>query len=437
MPRGSLGWICGGVFLEHNITEVIVRLIYQLAIIIVAAKLSGEICFRFLKVPPVLGELVAGIIIGPFALGGITFGYGIGPFFPKPESFFLTTGGIPVSTELYAVAQIAAIILLFAAGLETNFRKFLKYAGPATLVGLGGVALPFFFGVWLTVLFGFADAFGDPAALFIGAILTASSIGITARVLGELRKLDSPEGVTVIAACVLDDVLGILILTIVVSIAGAGAVSLAGIGFIAFKAVGFWFALMIVGFFASKHISKFLDSFKVQGSEIALAIALAFLGAGLAESFGLAMIIGAYTIGLALSNTELAKRLEDDIMGIYHSLVPVFFVVMGMLVDLSAMQGALVFGLVITLAAIVGKVAGAGVPAFITGFNILGASRIGIGMLPRGEVALIIAGIGLTSGVIDRELFGVCILMTVITTLIAPVLLVRLFKNGNKGVRGA
>jgi Kef-type K+ transport system membrane component KefB len=420
--------------LEHNITEVVVRLVYQLAIILIAAKIGGEFCLRYLKIPSVLGELVAGIIIGPFALGGVAFG-GIGPFFPKPEGFSVSSVGIPLSSELYSVAQIAAIILLFAAGLETNLRQFLKYAGPASLIGAGGVALPFFLGVWLTVLFGFADGFGDPRALFMGAILTASSLGITARVLGEMRRLDSPEGVTVIAACVLDDVLGILILTIVVSMAGSGMISLMDVGLIGAKAVGFWIALMGIGIMLSKHISRFFNSFRVPGSAIALTLALAFLAAGLAESFGLAMIIGAYTIGLALSDTKLAKRLEESIAAVYDALVPVFFVVMGMLVDLSAMEGVLVFGIVITLAAIVGKVAGAGLPALGVGFNLLGAARIGVGMLPRGEVALIIAGIGLASGVIDRDLFGVCIMMTVITTLMAPILLGPLFKNSDQGRR--
>ena len=422
--------------MEQDITEVVVRLVYQLAIILLAAKLAGEVCLRFLKIPPVLGELVAGIIIGPFALGGITV-EGIGPLFPMPEGLAGTGGSIPLSHELYSFAQVAAIVLLFAAGLETNLRQFLRYAGPASLVALGGVVVPFVLGLWATVAFGFADGFGDPKALFMGAILTATSVGITARVLSDLRRLDSPEGVTIIAAAVVDDVLGILALTVVVGIKASGNVSLPEIGFIGAKAVGFWLALMGFGILLSKPISRVIDSFKVPGASIALSLALAFLAAGLAESFGLAMIIGAYTIGLALSNTSLAQRLEEPIGAVYNALVPVFFVAMGMLVDLSAVQGALVLGVVMTLLAVVGKVLGSGLPALAAGFNLRGAARVGIGMLPRGEVALIIAGIGLSRGVIDADLFGVSIMMTVVTTLVAPILLVPLFQHGGSGRRGA
>ena len=421
--------------MEQDITEVVVRLVYQLAIILIAAKVAGEVCLRYLRIPPVLGELVVGIVIGPLALGAVTVG-DIGPLFPKPEGFVMADGGIPLSTELYSIAQIAAIVLLFAAGLETNLRQFLRYAGPASLVAVGGVVLPFVLGVSATVFFGFADGFDDTKALFIGAIMTATSVGITARVLGDMRRLDSPEGVTVIAAAVVDDVVGILILTVVVSMAASDTVSLAEIGIIGVKAVGFWLALISVGLLLSKPIARLLNSFRVAGAGIALALALAFLAAGLAESFGLAMIIGAYTIGLALSNTTLAQRLEEPIAAVYHALVPVFFVVMGMLVDLSAMQSALAFGVVLTLLAVVGKVAGAGLPALGAGFNLLGAARVGIGMLPRGEVALIIAGIGLARGVIDSELFGVAIMMTVVTTLVAPILLVPLFQRGGSGRRG-
>ncbi|MFC1935854.1 cation:proton antiporter [Chloroflexota bacterium] len=421
--------------MEHDVTEVVVRLIYQLAIILLAAKVGGEVCFRYLKVPPVLGELVAGIIIGPFALGGLVLG-DIGPLFPKPPGFSETAGGIPLSTELYSIAQIAAVVLLFTAGLETNLRQFLRYAGPASLVALGGVVLPFVFGVWATVLFGFADGLADPKALFMGAILTATSVGITARVLSDLRRLDSPEGVTVIAAAVVDDVLGVLILTVVVGMSASGSFSLSEVGIIGAKAVGFWLSLIVLGILLSKHISRVFESFRVAGAGIALSLALAFLAAGLAESFGLAMIIGAYSIGLALSNTTLAERLEEPLTAVYHALVPIFFVAMGMLVDLSAVQGALVFGLVVTLLAVVSKVAGSGLPALGAGFNLLGASRVGVGMLPRGEVALIIAGIGLTRGVVDADLFGVSIMMTVVTTLVAPILLVPLFQRGGSGRRG-
>ena len=357
--------------MEHA-AEQITRLVFQLAIILAAAKLAGEVFERFLRTPAVLGELAAGIIIGPFALGGIDLP-GVGPLFETIAEG--TEGGfvIPVSEGLWSIAQVGSIVLLFVAGLETDLRQFLKYARPASIVAAGGVILPFVFGVVLTVAFGFADDFSDPTALFIGAVLTATSIGITVRVLGDLRQLSTPEGVTVLGAAVLDDVLGILTLTIVVGLAAdAGEFSAGSIGFVAFKTIGFWLALTVIGILLSKHISNLFDRFRVSGAALALALALAFLAAGLAESFGLAMIIGAFSIGLALSGTELARSLDEPMRAVYAALVPIFFVVMGMLVDVTSLGGVWAFGLVLTAFAVIGKVAGSGVPALFAGFNRVG-----------------------------------------------------------------
>ena len=419
--------------MEETLTHAVVRLVFQLALILLAAKIGGEICIRYLRVPPVLGELVVGIIIGPFALGAVVLG-GLGPLFPIPSSDH-GGGAIPLSPELYSIATVASIILLFAAGIETNLRQFLKYAGPASLVALGGLVVPFVLGVVATTAFGFAATWTSPEALFMGAIMTATSVGITARVLTDLHRLESPEGVTVIAAAVVDDVIGIMVLTIIVGMNAAGGVSLANVAFIGGKALAFWFGLMAVGILLSNVISRIVGSFKVEGAKIALAIAIALFAAGLAESFGLAMIIGAYSVGLALSNTRLARELETQISSVYNALVPIFFVSMGMLVDVSVMGAGLMFGLVLTSLAIVGKVVGSGVPGLLTGFNLMGATRVGVGMMPRGEVALIVAGVGLSQGVIGQNLFGVSILMTLATTLLAPILLVPLFKDKRTGRR--
>jgi Kef-type K+ transport system membrane component KefB len=339
---------------------------------------------------------------------------------------------------LFSVSQIAAVVLLFAAGLETDLKQFLRYAGPATAVAVGGAVLPFLFGVGATLLFKPAGLSGDPllySALFIGAVMTATSVGITARVLSDMQKLDTSEGVTVLAAAVVDDVIGILVLTVVVGISAGDGLSVGGVGLIGAKAIGFWLALMVGGILGAQYISRALEAFRGAGSAVALALAIAFFAAGLAESFGLAMIIGAYSIGLALSGTSLAKQIEEPIMSIYHAIVPIFFVVMGMMVDVTTMGTVLVFGMVITLLAILGKVGGCGIPAMLSGFNKAGSWRIGIGMLPRGEVALIIAGIGLSRGIIESDIFGVAILMTVITTLLAPIILVPAFKSGGSGRR--
>lgn len=232
--------------------------------------------------------------------------------------------------------------------------------------------------------------------------------------------------------------LGILVLTVVVGIATPGEeVTASGVALIGLKAVGFWLALMIGGILASRYISNAFESFRVSGASVGLAMALALLASGLAESFGLAMIIGAYSIGLALSDTRLKERIERPIMeGLYPALVPVFFVVMGMLVDVREMGGTIVFSLILTALAIVSKVVGSGLPALGVGFTKAGSLRVGVGMLPRGEVALIIAGIGLARGVIGTDLFGVSILMTVVTTFLAAILLVPAFARGGPGRRG-
>ena len=421
--------------MEHSADDI-VRLVLQLAVILIAAKLSGEICERFLKIPPVLGELGAGILIGPFALGGVDIP-GLGPLFEDLHSAASGTEGftLPISESLWSIAQIGAIILLFTAGLETNLRQFVRYAGPASIVAVGGSVVPFILGVAVTVAFGYADGFSDPKALFVGAIFTATSIGISVRVLGDLRRLDTAEGVTILAAAVLDDVLGILILTVVLGIAIEGEFSASSTGLIALKTIGFWVALTGLGVLLSKRISALFGRFRVSGAAMGLALGLAFLASALAEMFGLAMIIGAFSIGLALSGTDLAHRLEEPLRGVYAALIPIFFVVMGMLVDVTALGGVWQFGIAATALAIIGKVVGSGVPALFTGFNLFGAWRIGIGMLPRGEVALIMAGIGVGAGLIRQELFGVAIIVTVVTTMLAPLVLARSFPEGVSGLR--
>jgi len=424
--------------LHDSPLAVVAELILLLSIILVAAKVGGEISERYLKIPPVLGELGAGILISPFLLGGIHW-FGGGAVFELPHD---AAAGMPVEPQLFFIAQLAAIVLLFEAGLETDRDQFMKYVRPATAVAVGGVILPFVMGFGATVMLGFASMDSISAmvpALFVGAIMTATSVGITARVLADIRKLDSPEGVTVLAGAVVDDVLGIIILAIVVGIADEGEVTAGSIGLIFLKAVGFWLGLLVIGSLVSKHISRAVLWFKSAGGALVLALALAFIASAVAEIyFGLAMIIGAYTMGLALSSTELKHQVEGSMRSVNNFLVPIFFVVIGMQVDFTAfgagdtsLVSAIIFAVVLTVFAVISKLVGSGVPALFVGFNRIGATRIALGMLPRGEVALIIAGIGLTSGVIGQDIFGVAIVMTIITTVVAPVFLIPAFKGGS------
>ncbi len=426
---------------ENDVGETVVQLLIQLAVILFAAKVAGELTARFLNLPTVLAEVGIGVVIGPFALGAIGIP-GFGPLFPQ------VGGPIPVSSELFAIAQIGSIVLLFSIGLEANLRQFLHYAGPASAVAVGGVVVPFVLGAGATVLFVPAvEGFFSPEALFMGAIMTATSVGITARVLADLRRLHQPEGVTILAAAVVDDVLGILVLTVVVGASAAdsltavgeasatGSFSMGDLGWVAAKAIGFWLGLTAVGIWTAPYIERLINRLRTPGAGLVLMLALAFLAAGMAELAGLAFIIGAFSIGLALSTTELGHRVGEETAGINQFLVPVFFVVMGMLVDVGSMLNAVVFGLILSVLAILSKVFGCGIPALATRFNFLGSARIGVGMTPRGEVALIIAGIGLSQGIIGQELFGVSIMMTIITTLIAPVVLIRLFGMEGTGLR--
>ena len=194
-------------------------------------------------------------------------------------------------------------------------------------------------------------------------------------------------------------------------------------------------ALLAVGFLGQRLISRTVLSFRTNGAAIGLALFLALLASGLAETFGLAMIIGAYAIGLALSESRLRHAVEEKMGTLANAIVPIFFCTMGMLVDVTSLVNAIGVGAVITVLAIIGKVFGSGVPALGVGFNMRGASRIGFGMLPRGEVALIVAGIGLSNGIIRQDLFDIAIMMTIVTTIIAPIALKPLFTSGGSGLR--
>lgn len=420
--------------MELNLTELTLHFIVQLAFILLIAKLAGELTERYLKQPAVLGELCIGMVFGPYALGNLISIPHLGPLFPKPE------GDVPIaiSTELWVFAQVAVILLLFIAGLETDLKSFLRYGMKAFVVGVAGVALPFSLGVVATAFFS-DHSMLSPVALFMGSAMTATSVGITARVLSDIKKLDTPEGVTILAAAVIDDVLGILILTIVLSMApGEGAdatteatIDLGHLGIIALKSFGVWLGVTGLAIWAAKSIEKFFGMFRTPGARLSLALSLCFGVSALVEFFGLAMIIGAYSMGLALSQTKMGQELIEDLEGLYHAFVPVFFVVMGMLVSFPAMRKDLWFGVGLSLLAIVSKIGGCGGAARLMGFNNRGSYRIGVGMLPRGEVALIIAGMGLARGAIDAGLFGVVIMMTFVTTLLAPIMLIPAFKGGS------
>lgn len=408
------------------------RLVIQLALVILSARAFGILCSRCLKQPSVLGELAAGMIIGPYALGGIALPFlGGEPLFPVPPG-----AALPITPELYGFATFASIVLLFISGLDTDLKTFLRFAGTGSLVGLGGVVFNFVLGAGSAAVFiPSVSSVMDPAALFMG-ICTATSVGISARILSERRRLSSPEGVTILSAAVFDDVLGIVLLAVAAGLVRNGGTASGGPDWalaarIALKTFGFWLGSTVIGIILAPRLTRSLKGLGDLESLTVIAFALALLLAGLAEGFGLAMIIGAYVMGLALSRTDVAEDIRRRLEGVYSLMVPVFFCVMGMLVDFSALPGVLLYGSIYTALGLAGKMLGCGIPTLFGGFNLRGAFRVGAGMLPRGEVTLITAGLGLSLGVLDAGLFGVAVISVFISSIIAPPALIRAFRGGS------
>lgn len=455
---------------ELPLTEKMTLLALQTGLILFAAKLGGVLAAK-LRLPSVIGELGAGIVIGPWALGGIGFGSGLfrqGLFRgAELRAIASATGNAPfaVSPELYGLCTIASVVLLFLSGIGTNLRMFLRFAFAGSLVGIGGVIASFVFGdacaVCLLPKF-LPDSFGclagmsmiqavlSPAAMFMGIMSTATSVGITARILSERHKMDTEEGVTIMAGAVIDDVLGIIVLAVGMGVilAGggstdAGSVNWRAIGKVAFNALAVWLGGTVLGIALARRISWLLKLFHSPVAIATLAFGLSLVIAGLFESLGLTLIIGAYVMGLALSRTDLKYLVRENLQSVYTFLVPVFFCVMGMMVDVSAMcsKPVLMFGAVYSALAVAAKFIGCAIPSLLCGFTPIGAMRVGAGMIPRGEVALIIAGIGASTMVgggpiLSQEVFGIGIMMTLVTTLVAPPLLVALFDGDRAGVRG-
>ena len=271
---------------EHGRKAKTMLILFQLSAMLIAAKVLGWAAER-IKVPGVIGELLAGVIIGPYLLGHmLTVPLGAGhaaPLFPMPAP-----GEWPVNDVVWTISGIASIVLLFVTGLHTDLKQFLKYVGPATLVAVAGLLIPFGLGaavVYIPMFKHLAVAHDTGAsplvpALFVGTILAATSIGITARVLGDIGKLDTAEGVTILGAAVLDDVLGIILLAIVGGIATAGTVSAAAVAGIALKAFGFWIGLTLVVLLLSKHIERLIGHLNYGGAMVGLGLALAMISSG-------------------------------------------------------------------------------------------------------------------------------------------------------------
>ena len=383
-----------------------IETIIGVGILLFAAKLMAELFLR-LKLPIVLGELIAGMIVGPFALGGLQIVDG--------------KQLLQINDEIRILGEMGAIVILFMAGLEMTPKEFLKGGKAAFVVGTLGVVIPFFVGLTVFQLFGF-DAL---QSMLIATALTATSIAISIQVLSEFGKIKTPEARLIIGAAIVDDILAIAVLSVVTSIAGSDGgvdnIDITEITITILKVLGF-FAIMLV--VAVVVIPKIITPrlWKAKGSVEGIATAAFFGAAALAGSIGLSPIVGAFAVGMALSTTKVFDKIESYIGKIGLIFAPLFFAIIGAQVDLRAVDlNILILSGVIVVVAVATKLFGCGLPAMYFLKSKQKGMRVGIGMISRGEVGLIVAGVGVTAGVLTSEVYSTIIIMVVVTTIITPI----------------
>lgn len=388
------------------VESTFIQTIIGVGILLFAAKLMAELFMR-LKLPIVLGELLAGIIIGPFAIGSL-----------------LVFDGHPllkIDEQFETLKEIGAIVILFMAGLEMTPKEFLRGGKQSFTVGTLGVIVPFFAGLLVFELYGF------PAyeSMLIATALTATSIAISIQVLSEFGKIKSPEARLIIGAAVVDDILAIAVLSVVTSLAGPGG-AIEEINPIDVTVT----ILQVLGFFAAMLVASVIiiprvvtpRLWKAKGSVEGIATASFFGAAALAGSIGLSPIVGAFAVGMAISTTKVFEKVEHYIGKIGLIFAPLFFAIIGAQVDLRGVNlEVLSLSAVIIGVAIVTKLFGCGLPAWMFLKNKTQGMRVGIGMISRGEVGLIVAGVGISSGVMSSSVYSTIVLMVAATTIITPI----------------
>lgn len=374
-----------------------VQILTQIFLMFTAAKLLAVVGER-VKIPAVISEIVAGILIGPHLLGLV-----------KAEEWTL------------ALAELGAIVLLFDVGLDQKLTDLMKVGWTVLLVAVAGVVVPFFLGFGLLEL----TEHSRIEAIFMGAAMVATSVGITARVLQELGVLKTVVATVILGAAVIDDILGMIVLAVVSSLSeGVDYVQIASVTALA---VGFTLFIVLVGRRVMRRVTPQVQRFAAGDPYFALAMVIC-LGLGVAaDKIGIAAIVGAFLAGLVFSEEELTPRLKTNIHALREFLVPFFFVAMGMQMDLAvlARREILVLAALVTVLAILGKLVGCGLGAYRLGWR--SAIQVGVGMVPRGEVGIIVASIGLGLHTISNEIYAVVIIMVLVTTLIAPPALKLLF----------
>jgi Kef-type K+ transport system membrane component KefB len=376
------------------------ELLLQILLFLLAAKIGGELVER-VKLPSVIGELMAGIILGPTILNIIS-----------PD---------PIMED---ISYLGIVLLMFLAGLETDFDKMKSTGVISMLSAIGGVVVPFLLAISLGIIY----HWNYTESLFLGCILVATSVGITVRALMEIHKLNTPVGTTILGAAVIDDIIGILIFTIVRGISLHQNVSFLNFLKLTGIIILFFVVSLTVGFWISEKIDRLKTRMHTQEASLCASIIFVLVLALLAEHIGVAGITGAFIAGILMSKSPRKGIMADKIGALgYGFFVPLFFVYIGINTNLSTIPGLSLTVLVITIA-IVGKLLGCGVMAYISGFSLPESVQVGIGMVPRMEVALIIASIGLTAGVMSLSLYSLTVTMVLVTTLITPILIRVTFK---------
>ncbi|MBM0740105.1 cation:proton antiporter [Phormidium sp. CLA17] len=410
---------------------VLAGMLLSLVVIYVSSKIGGELCDR-INLPPVLGELVAGVVVGISAFDILVFPGtgedGSGSLIMtllkltstiSPEA---VTSIFEAQSEVISVlAELGVIILLFEIGLESDLKELLRVGPQATLVAVVGVAVPFALGTTGLILL-----FHTPLipAIFAGAALTATSIGITAKVLAEIQQLTSREGQIIIGAAVLDDVLGIIVLAVVASLAREGTVEIGKVVYLIVSAATFLVGAIWVGRLLIPVFESVVEGMKTRGQLLISALVFAFTLAYIANVIQLEAILGSFAAGLILAESQRRRELEEQIIPIADMFVPIFFIVVGARTDVSVLnpfvpenREGLIVASFLVVVAILGKV--------VTGLAVFGQPginrlAIGIGMIPRGEVGLVFAAVGSASGVISKSLNAAIVAMVILTTFVAP-----------------
>ena len=376
------------------------QLLLQLFVIFVAAKLAGEILER-LGLPAVPGEILAGIVLGPYALGWI-----------------------PASDTLHSVAEMGVIFVLFSAGLQTSPSELIRVSRKALLVSAAGVVVPFGLG------FAYMKLRGDATveSVFVAAAMVATSVGITARVLGDMNVLATRTAKIILAAAVFDDVLGMVVLAVVAGSASSAGVPWLHLGVLTAEAVAFALFMMFVAPNLVHRMHPHMERLTARNAPLVVALAICLFLSWLAAKIGMAAIVGAFFAGLMFADYAERWDLIPRVGGITAFLAPFFLFDIGARLNARLFTGdVLLAAVVISLLAVVSKVIGCGLPLLREGWPT--ALRVGVGMMPRGEVALIVALVGLQSRILSQSGYGIVVFMTAVTTLLAPPVLRYLFRN--------